>query len=573
MTAPPQPSLRAEWPYGAALLAFFVAAAVAIGAHRDVPVIDDWTYAWSVEQLLQHGRLAMLDWSAVFPIGPALWGTAWSLVFGLSFATLRISTLALAAVASGTLYLILRELEATPRVALLGATAMAANPAFLLLSSSFMTDVPFVAFTLLALLCYVRALRRGDPRLLLWAGAWACLSCLSRQVGVLTPVAALPLLIRPPDGRITRASVAWALAATGGVMAAGAVVIAVWLPPTGEMVKLVDRLAWVVSVPLGTYLAHNLIVLSTMAFYALPALLTMAVGRRIWRTRMFLVVVMCVAGILVAALGEIPVPLRSNNTWTLREVGGARELISGEWPLAEWPWTEFLLRSAGLLTLALAVLAVLSGAESAGEHRGPGDARGPALLARRALAALRHRVQSPRGPLLVYLAAYLVLANVLWFYNDRYLMVLLPLVVALALGHRDLTLVPPLAWATLAFVTVVAVAGTRDAIRFNQAVRDTWQALVDDGVSPSDIDAGYAWTGWVLYAHPENLAAGLTVDDVPWITSRRRPLYILSKGPLDAYDIVREVTWTDDAPWPGPDRLYVLRQRARAPRAEHPSVK
>ena len=109
-----RPSLRAEWPYALALLSFFVAAAVAVGAHRDVPVIDDWTYAWSVEQLRDHGRLAMLDWSAVFPVGPALWGTAWSLVFGFSFATLRMSTLVLAAVAGGALYLILRELEAAP---------------------------------------------------------------------------------------------------------------------------------------------------------------------------------------------------------------------------------------------------------------------------------------------------------------------------------------------------------------------------------------------------------------------------------------------------------------------------
>ena len=69
------PSLRAEWPYALALLTFFVAASVATGAHRDVPVIDDWTYAWSVEQLRYHGRLAMLDWSSIFPIGPALWGT------------------------------------------------------------------------------------------------------------------------------------------------------------------------------------------------------------------------------------------------------------------------------------------------------------------------------------------------------------------------------------------------------------------------------------------------------------------------------------------------------------------
>ena len=200
------PSLRAEWPYALALLTFFVAASVATGAHRDVPVIDDWTYVWSVEQLRYHGRLAMLDWSSIFPIGPALWGTAWSLVFGFSFTTLRFSTLVLAAVASAALYLILRELEAAPRVALLGALTMAANPTFLLLSSSFMTDVPFVAFTLLALLCYVRASRRGDPRLLLWAGGWACLSCLWRQVGVSHRWRCMPWLFMPPHGRLSRST-------------------------------------------------------------------------------------------------------------------------------------------------------------------------------------------------------------------------------------------------------------------------------------------------------------------------------------------------------------------------------
>ena len=182
--APLMPSLRAEWRYVAGLVAFFAVAAAVTGAGRDVPVIDDWTYAWSVEQLLEHGRLAVLDWSSVYPVGPAAWGAAWSLVFGFSFGTLRVSTLALAAVGCGALYFLLRELEASPRVALFGALTVAANPAFLLLASSFMTDVPFVALTLLALVGYTRAIRRDAPHLLWWAGLWACLSCLERQIGV-----------------------------------------------------------------------------------------------------------------------------------------------------------------------------------------------------------------------------------------------------------------------------------------------------------------------------------------------------------------------------------------------------
>ena len=86
-----RPSLRAEWPFVAALAAWSAVAAIAVQALRDVPVIDDWTYAWSVERLLQHGELRVLDWSAVIPLGHALWGALWSWVLGFSFGTLRLA--------------------------------------------------------------------------------------------------------------------------------------------------------------------------------------------------------------------------------------------------------------------------------------------------------------------------------------------------------------------------------------------------------------------------------------------------------------------------------------------------
>jgi len=57
------------------------------------------------------------------------------------------------------------------------------------------------------------------------------------------------------------------------------------------------------------------------------------------------------------------------------------------------------------------------------------------------------------------------------------------------------------------------------------------------------------------------------VKDVPWITSRRQTPYILSKTQLTGYDVARVVAWHDDAPWPGPDRLLVLKRRASPPKA------
>ncbi len=544
------------------LLLWFTGAAVAVGVYRNVPVLDDWTYAWSVERLLNDGRFEVLDWSAVYPLGAALWGTAWSWVFGFSFVTLRVSTLVLALVACGALYLILRELDASPSVARLGALSVAVNPVFLLLSSSFMTDVPFVTFTLLALLCYMRALRRGDAHLLWWGGLWACASCIERQIGILTPIAALPLLFSPPPlPRIRRSTVIVALAVPWVVMLIGLVALTSAMHPTGEMTKLTDRLSYLLQIPLTTYIGYNIYVLTTMAFYALPALLAMATVSGLWRKRTLLVAATAAAAIMLAFAGEIPLPLRPGNTWTLTEVGGSRALINGGFAGVDLSAVEFALRGAGLFAAALMLLSIL-GRSWGSAVPNPAARRLDAMM-QRLRDSLAGIAVTPRTPLVVYLAGYLLLANVLWMYNDRYLLVLLPVVAALALGQRALSSnAPRVAWIVTAVFALVAIVGTRDAIRFNQAIRDSWQALVDSGVQPSDIDAGYAWTGWVLYAHPANLARGLTVKDVPWITSRRQTPYVLSKSQLAGYDIARVVAWDDDAPWPGPDRLLVLKRRA-----------
>lgn len=555
------PSVRTEWRHLLVLVLWYVVAGVAVGAYRDIPVIDDWTYAWSVERLLQDGRLEVLDWSAVYPLGHSLWGAAWSLVFGFSFATLRLSTFGLAVVGCSALYLILRELGARPAVALLGALSVAANPVVLLLSSSFMTDIPFVACTLMALLCYIRAMRRGELGLIWWGGVWAFAAFLERQIGVLTPLAALPLLMsRPRDPSVSRVAALVAIVTTWGAMVVGSFAIVAIVKPTGEMMKLVDRLSYVLQIPLSRYLISNLYVLGTMAFYALPALLAMATFRGLWRRPALFAITLSLAVLLLGLAGEIPVPLRPGSTWTLAEVGGSRGLVSGRLPGAEITTLEIILRGTGLLAFALALMSLrrtdgVSHFRSRPTHMAHSWVREGAHVVKTILT-------TTRAPLVVYLAGYLLLANVLWMYNDRYLIVLLPILVALALGRPHGPTAPRAAWAATAVIAVVAIMGTRDALRFNQSLRDSWESLVNSGVRPSEIDAGYAWTGWMLYAHPENLARGQTIQDVPWVTSKRRLPYVLSKSPLDGYDVSREVAWSDDAPWPGPDRLFVLKRRA-----------
>ena len=80
----------------AALTVYFVACSLLLHPYDNLPFVDDWTYAWSVEQLLKIGELRISDWSAHYPLAQILWGALFCRPFGFSFSALRVSTVVLA---------------------------------------------------------------------------------------------------------------------------------------------------------------------------------------------------------------------------------------------------------------------------------------------------------------------------------------------------------------------------------------------------------------------------------------------------------------------------------------------
>jgi hypothetical protein len=83
----------------------------------EIPVIDDWTYAWSVEYFLRTDELRMLEWSAHYPLAQILWGALFSRLFGFSFVVVRLSTLVLAWAGLLAFYGMLREVGTRPLLA------------------------------------------------------------------------------------------------------------------------------------------------------------------------------------------------------------------------------------------------------------------------------------------------------------------------------------------------------------------------------------------------------------------------------------------------------------------------
>src|SRR5688572_26577028 len=123
----------------------WLTAIILVDPRGEFPSVDDWAYLTSVRALVERGEISFSDWNAANLISQLFWGAVFALPFGVSYTSLRISTLVAALLAAFALYRLLREADAPISIALFAALALLFNPIFLSLSFTFMTDVPFVA--------------------------------------------------------------------------------------------------------------------------------------------------------------------------------------------------------------------------------------------------------------------------------------------------------------------------------------------------------------------------------------------------------------------------------------------
>jgi hypothetical protein len=170
------------------LLALWILALLAVDPIGNFPLNDDWAYASAVRALVEQGEIRLSGWTATNLIAQLLWGALFCLPFGFSFTALRVSTLVLAALGVLATYGLLREAQAKPGTALIGAATLAFCPIYFALSFTFMTDVPFTAVAMLSSWLLLRGLRRGG-RAEIFAGlALAMAAILIRQIGLAIPI-------------------------------------------------------------------------------------------------------------------------------------------------------------------------------------------------------------------------------------------------------------------------------------------------------------------------------------------------------------------------------------------------
>ena len=121
-------------------------------SRQNFPLIDDWSFTRLAFRYARGDGFQYDGWPSMPVIGQCIWAAPFIWVFGESFFLMRITTLILMGLAMVALFDLSRsEPGVSARSAAFGTAAMAFNPFFFAMSGTFMTDVPTLSFSLIAL--------------------------------------------------------------------------------------------------------------------------------------------------------------------------------------------------------------------------------------------------------------------------------------------------------------------------------------------------------------------------------------------------------------------------------------
>ncbi len=472
---------------GAALTAAFLL----VNPFVQMPFDDDWSYSFSVRELIRTGHLAYNGWAAPLIISHVLWGTLFAKLFGYSFVALRFSTFPLA-VGSGILtYLLGRSAELSPGRSFFLFFLLCLSPLFLPLALSFMTDVPALFYTLLCLYAFVRAAR--SSRALLWLAigiAAGIIGGMGRQTVWVVPLSVVPYLIF-----IRRRDPRFVVACVVGLML---LIVDIYFS-----LRWFDRQPWVYLDPPilaalrmglrqpGISFSNLVMVCFTVVMLVLPAALPFALAGivRFWRLRnswrgALTAVVVCLVAFGIArhpAFGMAPWLF---NIISVHGVIGSLEL-SGHRPVALPPEIRGVISA---LVLASCYLMLARIVEFMFEPRHSFTrARGFFTQPAAALPILA-----------IFGSAYfllMILRSGQDLVFDRYC---LPLVPCVAIPLLRYFRPRAIAWSLLVGYVAYGLASTQDNLALAGARRATIDRLEAAGVPSTEIAAGFEYD--FLYA-------------------------------------------------------------------------
>ena len=523
------------------IVAVWVLAAVLINPRGNFPLNDDWCYGKAVYTLLRTHHFHMVGIVTMTLVAQVLWGALFCSIFGLSFTVLRVSTLILGLGGLLAAYGLLREAKAPRWIASFGCVVIALNPLYVALSYSFMSDVPFLAVSLMALYAYVKALRHDSMRMIVLGTALAVVAVLIRQIGLFLLIG-FGLAYLTKDG----ARVKSVLRAVVPLLITAAVLIAYtcWLRSTHNLPKYFNIQAvgiqrFLAAGPVGWVKTAWGVVLTSYVYLGLFLLpfLILNVPRQ-WRDLTsrqrganFLISVISALVVAITLIRErrwIPMNRATGDYImdfgigppTLRDVWVERTGAYPMMPEAFW----IVVTAAAVIGGALLMWHLLAAFQRLSAH----DTESASPFSR-AFLVLMLVVTALNLSTLIPLTSFI--------YFDRYFVSVVPLlavVIALTTAPSAKTgrLYIVGALVTLVLIGCFSIGGTHDYMTWN---RLRWHAAGEiirtEQITPQEVDGGHEFNAW--HGYDESTRTWDTFDD-----------YVITFGPMRGYDEVADYTYT-----------------------------
>ena len=466
----------------------------------DTPSNDDWMYASMVKRVLQEGRYVQHPYLQPASLVHVLWGALFSALLGLSYVSLRLSTLTLSLIGAIAAAQCARQCGATTRMSVVVGILVLGNPVYMYLGNTYMTDVPYLTWSTISAGAYLAALRRPSPWTILAGTAVGVAAFFVRQFGIF-PVAAYGISVVILAGLgVRRPSRAEMFAYFIPLCFGG--VIYLWWDTTRTV-----RFEWPLTffdAPITTralvFLAYALAVFTLSGFFIAPLSLARAVRLGMRRERLS-VLRWCVFVALVLSFTlfwrcciEGTLPLLGN---CLLRIGIGIRLIQGhdEWYTAHaksiaWIWT--FITHLGVVSLALFV------------------ATYPTLSARRKARSIgKSRRTAPRSharaiqlsflgawAMMVFVSSYTPLVRMSF---DRYtlpLIVPMAIIVAIPYSGYRVRLADNIAFGLALILFSISVLCVEDYLKWNDT---RWKAIEyaeqELGATPATMDGGFEYNG------------------------------------------------------------------------------
>jgi hypothetical protein len=489
---------------------------VYLAAHplSSAPVVDSWVYEHAVAHFNRTGRIQFPGFAQALPVAQVLYGVTWSRLFGQTSPSLDISTAVFGIVGGFLFYLLTRKCGAAAWTAAAAAALLICNPCYLFLSFSFMTEVPFLAMLLASYVAFACAGHCWRGRWLWLAAACASIAFAVRPFAAATIAGEAVVLVIPRYGRGEAKSRAGTVAIvpflTALIICAGIWIWLTILNPEPWMLQYNEyRLkTYFTAMRLRSYFADGLLEPAIyLGLVSSPLAVLHAI--RCWRRSVVIGAAILISAIAVLHFSREPV-------WNLEKTacfgGSYGALVLSGAPQhdlsAKLAWILLVLGTAGFAGVCNAWWWVINDAN-------------PAVLA-----------------VLLAGAIYWIAIPSLWFFADRYDLVLVPaacLPLALAPLPRRIVTVP-IAGLMIAALALVSLGGVVSYhCTMHEIVSET-DALLRQGIPRREIDAGYSLNGRDLYVYP---AQGIdTAGDEPPIplitTSSTLPYVIATSAVGDA---------------------------------------